>query len=94
MLFLRFDSRAQNYPRSSRWKDILQLETRARWTAFIKDGSPNIETYGGWSPVEGGDKLNLLRLGSNGHGQSELAQTQRTEACAIGSGVYTPAVPA
>lgn len=66
-------------------------EVQARWGAFAKTGSPNAAGYGTWFPVASGANLNLLQLGNGSQGQSAFSATQRTDVCAIGSGVYSPA---
>ncbi|CAD6933888.1 unnamed protein product [Tilletia controversa] len=53
-------------------------EWQARLGAFVKSGSPNTNTYGGWNAVGSASALNLLVLGANATtGKSQTQQTQR-----------------
>ncbi|CAD6978400.1 unnamed protein product [Tilletia controversa] len=57
-------------------------EWQARLGAFVKSGSPNTNTYGGWNAVGSASALNLLVLGANATtGKSHIQQTQRKGAC-------------
>lgn len=56
-------------------------ELRARWGAFVRSGSPNAKGYVKWPPLKSASALNIMMIGSDSNGGSQLQQEQRKDVC-------------
>ena len=64
-------------PLPSAVQAAVQAEHVARWSAFVKSGSPNAAGLPTWSPIASATQLNALQMGS----PSTFAAQLRPEAC-------------
>jgi hypothetical protein len=76
-------------------QQAVQKEVMARWTNFIKTGSPNAPSYATWNPVKTATNLNMLLIGNNQatsiiSGTSSVVQSYDYQACEQVWGIQVP----